>query len=686
MNLALRPHNLSRQINFKCLCTIPSPCLQLQTLLKNDDENPNYIEHLLISALKCVSSAPSLNPHGRQLHCLILKSGLDSNIFIQNSLISMYAKTGRLSCAKSIFDTSRKLDYVSCNIMLAGYVKHGFLNDAHQLFDKMPVRNCVSYTTMIMGLAQKEFYHEAIELFKEMRSNGVVPGEITMANVVQAHARIGKGPATFLHGLALKLGLDRHVIVSTNFILLYCMNSCLNDARAVFINMEEKNVVSWNVMLNGYVKAGSLDLARALFEDISEKDVVSWGTMIDGYVQAGRLGEAVDLYNRMTHTGLAPNEVMIVDLLSCCGQAGKLVEGRQFHCVALKTGFNLYHFMQATLVHFYGACREIKNAVLQFEEGSSEHVACWNALISGLMRNRMVDEAVRLFSTMPERDIFSWSSMISGCSQNGQLNLAVELFHEMVDKGFRPNEITMIGVFSAISGLGALDEGKRAHNYICSNRIPITNNLSAAIIDMYAKCGCINLALETFYQFREQATEVSPWNSIICGLATHGHVEMCLKIFSDLQSRKISLNSITFIGVLSACCHAGLVETGEMHFKSMRCVHGLEPNIKHYGCMVDLLSRAGRLREAEELVNSMPMKADVIIWGTLLAACKVHGDTDIGERAARNLAEVEPTHGPSRVLLSNLYADVGRWDDAFVVRREMRVGKLSRCPGYSGVV
>ncbi|GFP83968.1 pentatricopeptide repeat-containing protein at5g19020 mitochondrial [Phtheirospermum japonicum] len=689
MNIALRPNKIPAlhfpslsHITFKCLCTISHPL--------HNPKNPNSIESSLVQALKSISSSPSLISHGQQLHCLILKSGLNSNVFIQNSLISMYSKTGLFSCAKSIFYSSQNLDYVSCNIMLAGYVKYGNLKDAHHVFVKMPLRNCVSYTTMIMGFAQNEYYWDAIGLYREMRLSGVVPAEVTMASVIQSYARVNSGEkrsAKFLHGLVLKLGLDRLVIVSTNLILVYCANSCLGDARLVFDEMVDRNVVTWNVMLNGYVKAGLVDSGRELFDGFPEKDVVSWGTMIDGYVQIGKLREALAIYREMRHTGLAfPNEVMIVDIISSCGQATKLVEGQQFHALAVKLGFNRYDFMQATLIHFYGACRELKLARLQFEEGNKDHVACWNALISSLMKNGMLDDASRLFGSMPERDIFSWSSMISGYSQNGELNLAIELFHEMVDKGIKPNEITMVGVFSAISGLGALNEGKWAHDYIYSNSIPISDNLSAAIIDMYAKCGSINSAQEAFYQFREKTKEVSPWNAIICGLAMHGHADMSLRIFSDLQARKINLNSITFIGVLSACCHAGLVEEGEEYFKSMRTVYGLEPNIKHYGCMVDLLGRAGRLKEAEELVKSMPMEADVIIWGTLLAACRVHGDTDIGERVAENLAKVEPSHGPSRVLLSNIYADVGRWDDAFLVRRAMQTGKMSRSPGYSGIV
>lgn len=591
--------------------------------------------------------------------------------------------------AKKIFDECEKLDTVSCNIMIGGYVKSGYMNDARVLFDKMPGRNCISFTTMIMGLAQEGFWSEAIKVFGEMRIAGVFPNEVTMASVITASLHLGGGgvqEGRSLHGLVMKLGLVGYVLVSTNLVHMYCLCSHLRDARRLFNEMPERNVVSCNVMLNGYAKAGLVDLAREFFERIDDKDVVSWGTIIDGYVQVGRLNEAITLYRKMISTGLCPNDVMIVDITSACGEATAFKEGLQFHAVAMKKGFDCYDFIQATIIHFYAACEEIRLAWLQFKLGSKHHLANWNALISGLIKNGRIDEARGLFDEMPERDVFSWSSMISGHSQNEQPELALELFHEMVSRGFKPNEITMVSVFSAIATLGRLSEGRRTHEYIHNNSIPLNDNLSAAVIDMYAKCGSISSALEVFHQMKDKASDISPWNAMICGSAMHGHAELALRIFSDLQGLKFKLNSITFIGVLSACCHAGLVEVGEQHFKSMKTVYDLEPSIKHYGCMVDLLGRAGRLEEAEELIKSMPMKADVVIWGTLLAASKTHGDMEVGERAAENLARLEPSHGPSRVLLSNIYADAGRWGDAFLVRKAMQTHGLTRSPAYSGII
>lgn len=599
----------------------------------------------------------------------------------------MYAKCGFISDARTLFDSCSKLDTVSCNIMVSGYVKSGQLDNARRLFEIMPGKGCISYTTMIMGLARNECWKEATQLFKDMRFEGIAPNQVTMASVISACVHIGGiWDCRMLHGLVIKLQLLGSVFVSTNLLNMYCACSSLGDAKTLFDEMPERNIVSWNVMLNGISKAGLVDLARELFERIPVKDVVSWGTMIDGYVQAERLSEALMMCCAMLRAGLRANDVMVVDLVSACGRFMAFAEGWQIHGVIVKEGFDCYDFVQATIINFYAACGSTSLARLQFEVGIKDHLASWNALIAGYIKNGMIDQARQLFDEMPERDVFSWSAMISGYTQNEQPNEALELFHEMIASGVQANEITMVSVLSAIATLGTLKEGRWAHEYIFSKSILLNDNLSAALVDMYAKCGNVNTALEMFCQIRDKISTVSPWNAIICGLAMHGDAKLALKIFSDLQRRHIKLNAITFIGVLSACCHAGLVGAGEGYFKSMKNVYNIEPDIKHYGCMVDLLGRAGRLEEAEELIKSMPMKADIVIWGTLLAACRTHGNVEVGERAAQNLARLEPSHGAGRVLLSNIYADAGRWEEAFLVRRDMQVQRLKKSPGCSGVV
>ncbi|TKY72104.1 Pentatricopeptide repeat-containing protein mitochondrial [Spatholobus suberectus] len=646
-------------------------------------QNHYECELALVSALKYCSSSSQ----GRQLHSLALKLGLHSNTFIQNSLINMYAKRGSINDAQLLFEACPTLDPVSCNIMVCGYVKDGQLDSARKLFDIMPGKGCVSYTTMIMGLVQNECFQEALEVFKHMRSDGVVPNDLTLVNVIYACSHFGDIlNCRMVHALAIKLFVEGLVLVSTNLMRAYCLCLGVGEARRLFDKMPEVNLVSWNVMLNGYAKAGLVDMARELFERIPDKDVISWGSMIDGYILKNCLHEALLMYHAMIRTGLAPNEILVVNLVSACGRHNAIGDGQQLHGMVVKKGFDCYNFIQTTIIHFYAACGMMDLACLQFEVGAKDHLESWNALVSGFIKNGMMDWARQMFDEMPERDVFSWSTMISGYAQTDQSRMALELFHKMVASGIKPNEVTMVSVFSAIATLGTLKEGRWAHEYICNESIPLNDNLHAALIDMYAKCGSINSALQFFNQIRDKTFSVSPWNAIICGLASHGHASMCLEVFSDMQRYNIKPNPITFIGVLSACCHAGLVEPGRRIFRIMKSAYNVEPDIKHYGCMVDLLGRAGLLEEAEEMIRGMPMQADIVIWGTLLAACRTHGNVNIGERAAESLAGLAPSHGGGKVLLSNIYADVGRWEDVSLVRRVMQNQRMERMPGCSGVV
>ncbi|WOL14383.1 hypothetical protein Cni_G23163 [Canna indica] len=641
----------------------------------------------LVAALKSYATALDLLA-GQRLHALALKSGLDrSSLFARNALLNLYAKCGRLDSVLHLFSSAPERDIASWNIVLASYVRADRLPDARVLFDEMPQRDAVSFTTMIMGLARTGSPDEALAVFRDMVSAGVRPNEVTLATVISACSHLRGPPAgSMIHAAAIKYGLVDFVLVGTNLVHFYSSCSLLDDTRSAFDAMPEKNTVTWNVMLNGYAKAGLVGHAQDLFERIPVKDLVSWSTMVDGFLRVDRLHEALETYRGMLkNLDERPNEVLLVDLVSACGRCNAIQEGRQLHAVITKMGFDNHTFVQSTLIHFYGVCGLIDLACLQFRTGCKLHISSWNALLAGLLRNNMVEAAVDLFSNMPERDTVSWSTMIAGYVHNRSSHLALQLFQQMQYKGCEPNEITLVSVLSAAADSGTLEYGKWIHDYITSRRIPLTDNLSAGLIDMYAKRGSIANAMNVFDTVRDSAS-VSPWNAIICGLAMHGHADTSLRVFSDMQRKSIKPNSITFIGVLSACCHNGLVTTGRQYFQAMRKDYNIEPTIKHYGCMVDLLARAGCLEEAEQLIKSMPMEADVMIWGSMLASARTYGNIEIGERAAESLARLEPRHGAARILLSNIYADAGRWSDVFQVRKAMQSSGLNKTPGYSGIL
>ncbi|XP_057429116.1 pentatricopeptide repeat-containing protein At5g19020, mitochondrial-like [Lotus japonicus] len=657
-------------------------------IFSNARQNQNLAqcERALVSALKSCSSL-SFPSQGRQIHSLALKLGFHSNTFIQNTLIDMYAKCGSIFDARLLFQASPVLDHVSCNIMVSGYVRAGQFDNARQLFDIMPGKDCVSYTTMIKGLVQNRCYGEALEVFKDMMFDGVVPNDLTVVNVTSACSRFGQiWNCRMIHALAIKLVVDGLVRVSTNLMNAYCRCSGVWEARRLFDKMPERNLATWNAMLNGYSKTGLVEMARELFERFPDKDVISWGTMIDCYSQLNCVREAFMMYRSMLRTGAGPNEVTTANLISACGRQTAIDDGRQLHGTVVKKGFDCKDFVQTRIIFFYAACGMMDLASLQFEVGVKDHLESWNALIGGFIKNGMTDQARQVFDEMPERDVCSCSTMISGYAQTKQPKMALEIFHKMVASGIKPNEVTMVSVLSAIGTLGTLKEGRWAHGYISSECIPLNDNLRAALIAMYAKCGSIDSALQFFNQIRDEVSSVSPWNAILSGLASHGHASKCLEVFSDLQRYHIRPNLITFIGVLNACYHAGLVERGRRIFKSMKSTYNVEPDIKHYSCMVDLLGRAGLLEEAEEIIRSMPMEADIVIWGALLATCKTHGNVNIGERAAKSLAGLAPSHGGGKVLLSNIYADAGRWEDVSLVRRVMQGQRIERMPGCSGVI
>lgn len=588
--------------------------------------------------------------------------------------------------------------------MLVNFVKSHRIDDAWKLFDEMPQRDCISFTTIIMGLAQNELPAEALSLFRDMVACGVKPNEVTLATVLSSLAHLRRSllcPYDYLvaagemvHAVARKTRLDAFVLVGTNLVNWYAVASNLECSEAVFEEMPEKNTVTWNAMLNGYAKAGLIDLARDVFDRIPVRDVVSWSTIIDAYLRMGMFVKAMLGYREMLRQDpdSRPNEVMLVDLVSACSRCSALQEGSQLHVVTIKAGFDRHPFVQATLIHFYAACKEIGLACVLFRSCDRTNISCWNSLLAGFTRNGMAEEACSLFQEMPERDVVTWSSMISGYIQFDRSHQALALSCEMMrQNGVKPNEITLASILSAVASCGTLEQGKSVYGYIIksTDSIPLTENLMAAAIDMYAKGGSIDNALRVFsyHQNAPSLSTVSPWNALISGLAKHGHADTCLKVFSDMQARgDVKPNAITFLAVLSACCHAGLVADGREHFKSMTSVYGMRPSIKHYGCMVDLLGRAGCLEEAERLVMGMPMEADVVIWGSMLANARTHGNMEMGKRAAERLARLEPSHGGGRVLLSNIYADAGRWEDVFVVRREMQEERLIKLPGCSGIL
>lgn len=308
-------------------------------------------------------------------------------------------------------------------------------------------------------------------------------------------------------------------------------------------------------------------------------------------------------------------------------------------------------------------------------------VVSWNALVIGYARAGEICSAEKVFDEMSERDVISWSSMIVGYVQNGMLEKGIGLFREMVGRGLGVNEAALVTVLSASAQLGLLECGRFVHSTIEDLKFPMTLAVGTALVDMYAKCGCIEASRRVFEGLPKR--DIFAWNAMVCGLAVHGLGKEALMLFQRFIEEGLRPNGVTFVGLLNACSRAGFVEEGRGHFKSMVQDYGIEPEMEHYGCMVDLLGRAGLVSEAVELIEGMCIPTDPVLWGTLLGACKMHGLVDMGVSIGNKLLELDPAHDGHYVLLAGIYAKARRWEDVAKVRRLMSSHGTSKTAGWS---
>lgn len=353
------------------------------------------------------------------------------------------------------------------------------------------------------------------------------------------------------------------------------------------------------------------------------------------------------------------------------------------HAQAIKLGWESYDFVLNGLVHFYANCCSMDAARKLFDVSTDRDVITWTALINGYVKCGQVELATELFDQMPERNAVSWSAMINGYVQTGMFREALELFNDMQLSGLRPNNAGIVGALTACAFLGALDHGRWIHAYVDRNGMELDRVLGTALVDMYAKCGCIEIAYSVFDKMPYR--DVFAFTALISGLANHGRSTSAIELFSRMQSEGVLPNEVTFICVLSACSRMGLVDEGLRIFNCMSKVYGIEPGVQHYGCLVDLLARAGLLEEAKKLVREMPMDPDSYVLGALLNSCRVHGDVESGKETVESLVERGLDHGGVHVLLSNMYASSKQWDWVLKVRKEMEAKKVRKVPGCSSI-
>ncbi|CAJ1932981.1 unnamed protein product [Sphenostylis stenocarpa] len=540
-----------------------------------------------------------------------------------------------------IFTAAIHSDMKRCNIFISGLCRDGKIDDARKMFDEMPERDTGLWTTMISGYLKCGLIKEARKLFD-------------------------------------RLDAKKNVVTWTAMINGYIRFNQVKEAERLFYEMPLRNVVSWNTMIDGYARNGLTQQALDLFKRMPERNVVSWNTIITALVQCGRVDDAQRIFNQMKERDVVSWTTMVTGL----SKNGRVEDARAL-----------------------------------FDQMPVRNVVSWNAMVTGYAQNGRLDEALELFQRMPERDMPSWNTMITGFIQNGELNRAENLFGEMrvtnvitwtammtgyvqhglseealkvfnkmlATDGLKPNTGTFVTLLGACSDLAGLTEGQQIHQMISKTIFQDSKYVVSALINMYSKCGELRIARKMFDDGLLSQRDLISWNGMIAAYAHHGHGKEAINLFNQMQELGVCADDVTFVGLLTACSHTGLVEEGLKYFDEILKNRSIQLREDHYACLIDLCGRAARLKEAFNIIEGLGEEASLTVWETLLAGCNVHGNTDIGKLVAEKLLKIEPQNAGTYSLLSNMYASVGKWKEAANVRMKMKDKGLKKQPGCSWI-
>ncbi|KAL7619004.1 hypothetical protein Lser_V15G00353 [Lactuca serriola] len=437
-------------------------------------------------------------------------------------------------------------------------------------------------------------------------------------------------------------------------------------------------------MVNVCEQNQQVEFARLLFKDVSEPNIYLYNAIIRAHTHCHLYSFTIDIYKQMLKEPIFPDNFTYPFVIRSCGGLSDIYLAKQVHGHVLQSGVQSNIVIENSILDMYIKCDGITDGHKVFDEMTDKDVISWNSLIYGHIKLGQMKRARELFEGMTEKSIASWTAMISGYTRIGSHEDALHIFRMMQLTGVKPDWISLLSVLPACTQLGALELGKWIHFYAEKNCFLEKISVCNALIEMYSKSGNINQARQVFDKMLQR--DVISWSTMIGGLANHGKAPEAIKLFQDMQKTTIKPNKITFVGLLSACAHAGFLEIGLKYFDSMENDYNLNPGIEHYGCLVDLLGRTGCLDRAFELVNKMPMKPDSVIWGSLLSSCRTKGNLELAVIAMEHLLELEPEDIGNYVMLSNIYAGLGRWDGVSRVRKLIR-GKImsKRTPGCSSI-
>nr|KYP69015.1 Pentatricopeptide repeat-containing protein At2g22070 family [Cajanus cajan] len=652
--------------------------LSLQSLT-----NPPISYSKLLSL--CVASKSLTS--GMELHAHLVKFGFSRDASLRNHLVNLYSKCCRFGYARKLVDESSEPDVVSWSSLVSGYVQNGFVE-------------------------------EALLVFNEMRLLGVKCNEFTFPSVLKACSMMRDlNMGRKVHGMAVVTGFESDGFVANTLVVMYAKCGLLDDSRRLFGGIVGRNVVSWNALFSCYVQR-DIENAVAVFQEIAHPDVVSWNAVIAGCVLHDRNDWALMLLDEMKSSCTCPNMFTLSSALKACAAMGFKELGRQLHSSLIKMDADSDLFTAVGLIDMYSKCEMMDDARRAYDSMPKKDVIAWNALISGYSHLQAIkvckqihtisiksgiysdyyvinslldaygkcnhiDEASKIFEERSWEDLVAYTSMITSYSQYGDGEEALKLYLQMQDADIKPDPFICSSLLNACANLSAYEQGKQLHVHAIKFGFMCDIFASNSLVNMYAKCGSIEDADRAFSEIPNRG--IVSWSAMIGGYAQHGHGKEALQLFNQMLRDGVPPNHITLVSVLCACNHAGLVNEGKQYFEKMEEMFGIKPTQEHYACMIDLLGRSGKLNEAVELVNSIPFEADGSVWGALLGAARIHKNIELGQKAAEMLFDLEPEKSGTHVLLANIYASAGMWENVAKVRKLMKDSKVKKEPGMSWI-
>lgn len=671
---------------------------------------------------------------GKSLHCYVIKSGLESDTLIGNALVSVYAKCGLvLNDAYSVFNGIYYKDVVSWNAMISGFSENALTDNAFKMFLWMMKGNIEpNYATIVSILPVcaitkniddpcrigKEIHgyalrhtdlREDISVFNALTSFYLRVGQMELAEVVfrsmkfrdlvswnaiiagfAANNEWLKALKMFSKFLFMKnFELDSVTLISILPVCAHLQKLQVGEMIHGYI-LRHSYLVDCtevgNALISFYSNFDELEAAVNTFSMMSKRDLISWNAMLDAYAESACETQFAHLFHGMFIEGIRPDSITMLSIIRCFSSILRVKKVKEAHGYSIRTGF-LSSDVEPTLTNAildaYAKGGSMDYALKIFESLSEKkNVVTCNSIISGYINCGSHDNAHMLFKNMNEMDLTTWNLMIRAYAQNDNPYQALTLFYELQLQGRKPDTMTLMSLLPVCAKMASFHLLRQCHGYTirsCFGDIC----LKGAILDVYSKCGSISCAYKLFKSTPHK--DLVMFTAMVSGYAIHGMGNEALKIFYHMLQLGVTPDHVIITAVLSACSHSGLLDQGLRIFNSICKVHSIKPTLEHYACVVDLLTRGGRMRDAYLFVKTMPIEANANIWGTLLGGCRTHGEVELGRIVAGRLLELEADDIGSYVVMSNLYASDGRWDDVMQIRKMMKARDLKKSAGCSWI-